>query len=292
VAAYYNEWDPKIAAWLKELIRRGLVADGEVDTRSILDVRPDDLRGFTQCHFFAGIGGWSYALRLAGWPDDRESWTGSCPCQPWSVAGKGEGADDPRDLWPAWRELIAERSPAVVFGEQVASPDGLFWLDRVYVDMEAQAYALGTADLPAAGVGAPMASQRLFFVAEAETPREWRLPVRPGQSRQAKFHFDGHGEVVVDWLAAADSSHGHWWSGPLQVGWNAIEGEIARSGRRHRAQWRIKPGLSLLADGVPGRVALLGGFGNAIVPQVAAEFIAAYLEAEAATVSVQGAQHP
>jgi DNA (cytosine-5)-methyltransferase 1 len=77
--AYYNEIDPFAAAWLRELIKAGLIADGEVDERSIELVRPDDLRGFTQCHFFAGIGGWSYALRLAGWPDDRDVWTGSCP---------------------------------------------------------------------------------------------------------------------------------------------------------------------------------------------------------------------
>jgi len=81
MSAYYNEFDPKAAAWLRELIKAGLIADGEVDERSIVDVRAVDLRGFRQCHFFAGIGGWSYALRLAGWSDDRAAWTGSCPCQ-------------------------------------------------------------------------------------------------------------------------------------------------------------------------------------------------------------------
>jgi len=131
MGAYYNENDPFAAAWLRELIKAGLIADGEVDERSIVDVSPDDLRGFVQCHFFAGIGGWSYALRLAGWPDDRAVWTGSCPCQPFSSAGKGDGADDSRHLWPAWFRLIAECRPVAVFGEQVASADGLGWLDRV-----------------------------------------------------------------------------------------------------------------------------------------------------------------
>lgn len=97
---YYNEFDPGAAAWLRELIRAGLIADGEVDERSILDVSADDLRGFTQVHFFAGIGGWSYALRLAGWPDDRPVWTGSPPCQPFSAAGKQKGRDDARHLAP------------------------------------------------------------------------------------------------------------------------------------------------------------------------------------------------
>lgn len=66
VTAYYNEFDPKAAAWLRELIADGLVARGEVDERSIVDVAASDLKGFSQHHFFAGIGGWSYALRLAG----------------------------------------------------------------------------------------------------------------------------------------------------------------------------------------------------------------------------------
>ena len=121
MAAYYNEIDPKAAAWLRELIRHGLIADGEVDERSILDVQPEDLHGYTQCHFFAGIGGWSRALRLAGWPDDRPVWTGSPPCQPFSAAGQQKGKDDERHLAPHWASLVAAGRPPVVFGEQVAS---------------------------------------------------------------------------------------------------------------------------------------------------------------------------
>ena len=129
--AYFNEFDPKAAAWLRELIRRGHIAPGDVDERSIEDVTPADLAGYTQCHFFAGIGVWSYALRRAGWADDRPVWTGSCPCQPFSSAGKGAGFADERHLWPAFHHLIRECGPAVVFGEQVASKDGLGWLDLI-----------------------------------------------------------------------------------------------------------------------------------------------------------------
>ena len=82
MTVYYSEVDPAAAAALRALIADKFIAPGDVDERSIEDVSPADLMGYTQCHFFAGQGVWSYALRLAGWPDDRPVWTGSCPCFP------------------------------------------------------------------------------------------------------------------------------------------------------------------------------------------------------------------
>jgi DNA (cytosine-5)-methyltransferase 1 len=141
--AYYNEINPHAAAWLRNLIDAGHIAPGFVDERSIEDVRPSDLAGFAQCHFFAGIGIWSLALRRAGWPDDKRVWTGSCPCQPFSQAGEGGGFADERHLWPHWFHLITQRRPDVILGEQVASKDGLAWLDLVHADMEAANYGGG-----------------------------------------------------------------------------------------------------------------------------------------------------
>src|SRR5690606_10516822 len=132
---YYNEFDPKAAAWLRELMAAGLIPEGDVDERSIEGVRPADLVGCTQDPFCAGIGGWPYALRLAGWPDDWPVWTGSCPCQPYSSAGSRKGDDDPRALWWAWRWLIDQCRPPVVFGEQVASKAGREWLAGVRADL-------------------------------------------------------------------------------------------------------------------------------------------------------------
>jgi DNA (cytosine-5)-methyltransferase 1 len=173
MVAYFNEIDPFAAQWLRNLIRAGHIADGEVDERSIVDVRADDLRGFAQCHFFAGIGVWSYALRQAGFPDDRPVWTGSCPCQPFSAAGKGDEFADERHLWPAWFALIRECGPVAVFGEQVASKDALAWLDHVCADLEGEGYAVGAVDTCAAGYGSPHIRQRLYWVAESQCGAGW-----------------------------------------------------------------------------------------------------------------------
>lgn len=71
MTVYYNEIDPYAAQQLRNLIAAGHIAYGHVDERSIVDVRANDLAGFVQCHFFAGLGGWPLAFRLAGWPDSR-----------------------------------------------------------------------------------------------------------------------------------------------------------------------------------------------------------------------------
>ncbi len=177
---YYNDNDPRSAEWLRELIRDGIIPPGTVDERSISDVKADDLRGFRQCHFFAGCGGWPIALRLAGWQDDRPVWTGSCPCQPYSSAGKRKGKKDERDLWPEFYRLIAECRPAIIFGEQVASSDVIgtakpktrrelekeleqVWLDRISADLETAYYARGATVVGAHSICSPHRRLRLYW---------------------------------------------------------------------------------------------------------------------------------
>lgn len=167
--AYYNENNAHAAQWLRNLAAGGHIAPGDVDERSIEDVTADDVRGYTQCHWFAGVGGWSLGLRLAGWPDSRPAWTGSCPCQPWSTMGRRRGINDARHLWPVWFRLIGECKPATIFGEQVAGAG--VWLDNAFADLESLDYACGAADLPAACVGSPQNRPRLWFVADAKGER-------------------------------------------------------------------------------------------------------------------------
>ena len=322
---YYNDIEPFCVEWLEGLIKAGLLSGGDVDGRSIHDIKAEDLAGYQRAHFFAGIGGWEYALRLAGWPKDREVWTGSCPCQPFSQAGRGRGFEDDRHLWPVWYELIKKRLPATIFGEQVASYDGRIWLDRVRADLEALGYAVGSADLCAAGLNAPHIRQRLWWVAHAqrdvkggaqakqgwgEDKRE-RGTVR-GNATECSGHCgldksssDGHrgteahetkprsnGQENRLSLGASSgmgntqgkrrlpSEHGKDASerGKIKVrttgSWNEYGWAFGLDGKSRR----IKPGLMPLAHGIPGRVGRIRAYGNAIVPEVAAIFIRAFME--------------
>ena len=167
---YYNEFDPKAASWLRKLIELKAIPEGEVDERSITDVKASDLRGFVQCHFFAGIGGWSLALERAGIPSDRPLWTGSCPCQAFSCAGQQKGFDDHRDLWPAFFDLIRECRPERVFGEQVKNAVRHGWLDRLYADLEGEGYACGSVVLGAHSAGADHIRQRIYWMADSQHP--------------------------------------------------------------------------------------------------------------------------
>jgi len=317
---FYNEHDPRAAAWLRELIKNEHLPNGIVDERSIEDISPDELRGYTQCHFFAGIGGWSLALRLAGWPEDRPVWTGSCPCQPFSTAGKGGGFADERHLWPAFHHLISQCQPPVVFGEQVASKDGLAWLDLVRADCEASGYAVGAVDLCAAGVGAPHIRQRLYWVGRLGLPHSpgrqqgqppstpmghgsptepaggacgMAHPKLPSQPRQRPVGSeavrlqdatgstrDGMGCRLVGEHSDAGVLQEEGptptipWTSPLHGFWRDADWLHCRDGK-----WRpVESGTFPLAHGLPARVVRLRGYGNAIVPQVGAEFVKAYSE--------------
>ncbi|MCV0348483.1 MAG: DNA cytosine methyltransferase [Nitratireductor sp.] len=388
--AYYNEIDPAAAHILRALIEEGVIANGEVDTRSIKEVEPHDLEGYTQCHFFAGGGLWSVAARLAGWPDDAPLWTGSCPCQPFSAAGKGLGTDDPRHLWPDFHRLISACRPAVVMGEQVAGKAGYGWFDGVRADLAREDFTARAIDFPACSVDAPHQRNRLYWIAmdNARCYRERQSQSEICAGRHSTHHADASGVMLGDTFSSrleGQCGHGDTGgrqkpSGPIAAtdgtecrsmansdgvgsakirpdvgqvcslskaqcwpehhasvsgrsdaaavdrapasgiqpdadrgrcaGWS--EGQIGFTFERtpsqrpmlrngtywSDAEWiachdgkarRAQSGIRFLVDGLPGRVDLWRVGGNAIVPEAAAEVIAAFMDVYGVPVSTMRA---
>lgn len=345
-SAYYNENDPEAVAALRQLIAENVIAPGDVDGRSIKDVSADDLRGHTQCHFFAGAGLWSVAARLAGWPDSRKLWSASCPCQPFSSAGTRLGADDPRHLWPdLYRILCAARAsgfgPPVLVGEQIAGTAGYGWFDGVRADLAREAIAARPIDIPACAIDAPHERNRLWWiaVANAEGERSGReFAQRRSQGRAADGLADAAGNMGDAYGSPSGRDSG---SLPRSQAGGSRERQDARNmsdrsrdaddrdcnvvdatgerrgkgraetdvlGRRATsasadlrqrngswwadAEWltchdgkarRAKSSISMLVDGMVGRASVWRLAGNSIVPQLAAEVIAAFLDAEAVT---------
>ncbi len=374
MVAFYNEIDPAAAHILAHQIARGVIAPGIVDTRSIKELRANDLKGFTQVHLFAGGGLWSVAARLARWPDARPIWTASCPCQPFSQAGKGRGTDDERHLWPDVAGLLDECreagcEPPVIVGEQVAGKAGYDWFDGVRADLAKQGYGARVVDIPACAVDAPHIRQRLYWCAVADCASDgWEqgqsgteatrygrgsgaddfsregavadadrggcagrqedaqrrqieraavertddvehasrvgwsegraehelrggrataasadasgglLPNAGSFGRQEAFGGSCNG-FAPNWQEATDSDQRIHFTDRSSDGrngthWSDAEWITCHDGKARRA----KPGLRLLVNGVPGRVDLWRVGGNAIVPQVAAEVIAALMD--------------
>jgi DNA (cytosine-5)-methyltransferase 1 len=259
MAAYYNEIDPYAAEWLRNLIKAGHITDGEVDTRSIVDVSPNDIKHFDQCHFFAGVAGWSHALRLAKWADDRKIWTGSCPCQPFSVAGKGKGTDDERHLWPHFFRLIRGCRPPVVMGEQVAGAAGYGWLDGVRSDLESEDYSIEGVDISACATNAPHIRNRIYWVSMADAKSD-RHQKREWQDRQQNTRSQRQSGLDTG------GNNQSFWHDAIWI--NGADGKARRA----------EPSIRLLANGVPARVGKLRAYGNAIVPPLAAEVVKAFME--------------
>jgi DNA (cytosine-5)-methyltransferase 1 len=248
VTAYYNEIDPYAAQWLRNLIKEGNIAPGDVDERSIVDVRASELAGYDQCHFFAGIGGWSLALRLAGWPDNRPVWSASLPCQPFSIASvnpetAAKGQADERHLLPDFLRIAAECGPPIIFGEQVSNAIKWGWLDEAFGGLEALGYACGAVVAPALAVGARHERKRIYWVADAG--REGRQGHQPIEC----VPFTAKAPLAINGDALAGA-------------WRALDGDYSD----------LLPcdGLSVVMERHATK-----GYGNAIVPQLAASFIAA-----------------
>lgn len=303
--AFYNDNDPFVCQWTRNLMAAGLITKGTVDERSITELKPSDFAGYERCHFFSGIAGWEAALNLAGW--QGPAWSASCPCQPLSCAGQRKGHADKRHLWPAFYALVAECNPATIFGEQVASPDGREWFAGIRADLEGLGYAVGGSDLCVASAGAPHIRQRIYWLAVSaseqvgrtgqsrqcsigrmENPdiRRWKPGNRKTPSSEITSELGLPSEKADGMVFSNGARRNTWKQTGSTVGYG--HSSFAASGLGFWEKFdviecadgfrRIEPGSQPLATGVPARMGRLRAYGNSISPPLAAEFIRAVMD--------------
>lgn len=194
--------------------------------------------------------------------------TGGFPCQPYSVAGKRGGSKDDRALWPEMLRVINQSRPTWVLGENVP---GLITmeLDRCLSDLEAIGYSCRPFVVPACAVNAKHRRDRVWIVAHSDSDKRKRGFCQTGPQQYRDKSQDG-GEAVAD-------CNGHG----LEE-WEIITGDNGsqQSPLERGCRWEPEPNVGRVASRVPNRSHRLRGLGNAIVPQVAAEFIRFMIQSE------------
>ena len=223
--------------------------------------------------------------------------TGGFPCQPFSVAGKQRGAADDRWLWPEMAGVIERVRPAWVLAENVPGIIRME-LDTVLSDLESLDYTAWTVVVPAVGVDAPHRRERVWIAGNT---------IGGGFSGQHRGRAGSQLTNGRAYVAHAQGGRGESSGTGQDKGWTAKtlgsssqSCNVANADSERLAQWQgvtsydgtqqpptvgacrwqSEPNVGRVAYGIPSRVDRLRGLGNAIVPQVAYQFIRMMIAAE------------
>jgi DNA (cytosine-5)-methyltransferase 1 len=202
---------------------------------------------------------------------------GGYPCQPFSLAGRRGGADDPRHLWPHFRDALRELRPRYALLENVPGHLTLGF-PEVLADLAALGFDAEWSIVSAADVGAPHLRRRLFVVAYASGARRWEDARGALGDEGADAWWatedhhvaDGDGEGgraghVADTASERRGSGVFAWADMVNDGQEPAHSDAGA----WRDWWAAEPDVGRVAHGVPARVDRLRALGNAVVPQVA-----------------------
>lgn len=221
--------------------------------------------------------------------------SGGFPCQPFSVAGKREGKDDDRYLWPEMLRVIREIRPTWVIGENVPGIVNLA-LDQVLSDLEDEGYSAQPFIIPACGVDAPHKRDRVAILAHinngsAVCMRE--TGIRTPETDAGEGNDNGGRKTVVfsgkrrenepgiSGMAdgISESVHGPCTDSEIERIQGSQDEQIYRGGVLQTSvngafgshspwlNWPNEPDVDRVVDGIPDRVDRIKSLGNAVVPQ-------------------------
>ena len=198
--------------------------------------------------------------------------TGGYPCQPFSVAGRKKGEQDPRHLWPEYFRLVKELRPTWVIGENVSGhiKQGL---DTVLEDLESEGYSTRTFSISASSIGANHKRERVWILANSgrslregsELGRENENEIRKENANQSERSSSAFKLNVAD-------SEREGLQGSEQYETHTRETETqfsaSQSLETKGIHWAIEPDVGRVAHGIPNRVDRLKALGNSLVPQI------------------------
>ena len=126
--------------------------------------------------------------------------TGGYPCQPFSIAGRQKGEQDPRHVWPEMFRLVKELRPTWVIGENVSGHIKL-GLDTVLENLESEGYSARAFSISASSIGANHQRERVWIIANSNDTGDRTSQSSINQDRQetdqgweglTQFELSGH----------------------------------------------------------------------------------------------------
>ena len=191
--------------------------------------------------------------------------TGGYPCQPFSVAGRKKGEDDPRHLWPEYFRLVKECRPTWVIGENVSGHIKL-GLDTVISDLESEDYTVRPFSISASSIGANHQRERVWIVANSRRPRGPWSELREENENETRKENANQFERSSSTSSSSADTNG---KGSQRYG---SEYQLRKSQEERKTSWsrwwEFEPNVGRVAYGIPKRVDRLKSLGNSLVPQI------------------------
>jgi len=257
----------------------GLEATGGFETKAFCDIEKYP-RQVLQKHWphvkqYEDIKELNYERLKADGIDSIDIITGGYPCQPFSIAGRQKGEQDPRHLWPEYFRLVKELRPTWVIGENVSGHIKL-GLDTVIEDLESEDYSVRPFSISASSIGANHQRERIWILAHSRRSQWPRAELRgenENETRQENANqFERSSSTSeVDVADTNDERLQRQWQSRNQFTprFNSSS-ESSEEGQRTVGQgwWESEPNMGRVAHGIPKRVDRLKSLGNSLVPQI------------------------
>jgi len=257
----------------------GLEATGGFETKAFCDIEKYP-RQVLQKHWphvkqYEDIKELNYERLKADGIDSIDIITGGYPCQPFSIAGRQKGEQDPRHLWPEYFRLVKELRPTWVIGENVSGHIKL-GLDTVIEDLESEDYSVRPFSISASSIGANHQRERIWILAHSRRSQWPRAELRGENENETRKENANQFErssstSEVDVANTNDERLQRQWQSRNQFTprFNSSS-ESSEEGQRTVGQgwWESEPNMGRVAHGIPKRVDRLKSLGNSLVPQI------------------------